>query len=84
MRGAAEMERLGRRPAMTLLERFGHVKREIGIDDACNMRETMEQARELLGIAHWTDERALPEQVCDVEDVQYLQYFIGERWIRCC
>ena len=31
--------------------------------------EGMLQARELLGIQVWSDDKALPEQLCDVEDV---------------
>ena len=54
---------------MTLLERFNHVQREIGIEGPCNMKDTMLQARELLGIQVWSDDKALPEQLCDVEDV---------------
>lgn len=58
----------GLRPAMTLLERFAAVKREIGIDMGCNMLETIRQARDLLGVEVWSD-KALPEQMCDVEDI---------------
>jgi hypothetical protein len=58
----------GLRPAMTLLERFAAVKREIGIDMGCNMLETIRQARDLLGVEVWSD-KSLPEQMCDVEDI---------------
>lgn len=58
----------GLRPAMTLLERFTAVKREIGIDMSCNMIETIKHARDLLGVEVWSD-KSLPEQVCDVEDI---------------
>ena len=58
----------GLRPAMTLLDRFAAVRREIGIDQACNMLQTIELARKLLGVQVWSDSQSLPEQVCDQRD----------------
>ena len=54
---------------MTLLDRFAAVRAEIGIDQACNMLQTIELARKLLGVQVWSDTQSLPEQVCDVEDI---------------
>jgi hypothetical protein len=60
---------------MTLLERFSTIRATIGLDDSSNsydapsMIDTLRASRELLGIAKWSDERSLPSQLCDVEDV---------------
>jgi len=60
----------GMRPPMTLLERFAHVKIEVGLDPTLNLVQTAEAACELLGIQPDANEEhalRLPEVLLDLE-----------------
>lgn len=55
---------------MTLLERFAHVKVEVGLDPTLNLVQTAEAACELLGIQPDANEEhalRLPEVLLDLE-----------------